>query len=363
MNETDRGAPNVTVDARMAFHSGIGRYIRGLTAELARLHPRLGLSLMIDPRLGGADWLDAPHVGYVPFDAGIYSLKEQLVGSWVCRARGRDRAVFHFPHYNAPWLLPRSSVVTIHDLTHLQFPQFFRAGRRRLARVVLLRVVRRADHLIAVSEATRRALEKLLPAAAGKITVIHHGVDPGFRPLSPAGVEAFRHRRNLGRYLLCVGNAKPHKNLNRLVEAFAKLRRSGAEVELVLVGDPAAPRGDGVRVEGRVEDAELVEWYNAADALVLPSLNEGFGLSALEAMACGTPVLGSEIDALREVAGDAAILVAPRDVDAWSAALQTILDDADRRAELRRRGLIRAERFTWSEAAQRTLAVYEQVIR
>ena len=133
-------------------------------------------------------------------------------------------------------------------------------------------------------------------------------------------------------------------------------------MELVLITAPDDPReADGVRYVPDVSDEELVRWYNAAEALLLPSLNEGFGMPALEAMGCGTPVIGSAIDALTEVVGEAGLLVDPPDRDNLAAAMRRVLDESDLRAELRVLSLARAARFSWADAAERTLQVYREV--
>jgi len=349
----------VTIDARMAFHSGIGRYIRGLTGALLEGSSGVAVRLLGLPG-GGEHRLEGATL--VPFDAGIYTLKEQLLGSWICRGLESSNSVFHFPHYNVPWRMPCRSVVTIHDLTHLELPEFFPAARVRAARVVLRRAVRRAGRIIAVSAATRDALERHLPGSSAKTTVIHHGADTVFRPLPEEAVEAARARLGVGRCFVYAGNDKPHKNLPRLVSAFAGLRAEGSDAELILTCPPAPGTSPpGVRSIGSVSDDELVELYNVAEAVVLPSLNEGFGLPALEAMACGTPVVGSSIEALRELVGDAGLLVDPLDTSAITAALRRLLGERELRMELAARAFARAGEFSWERAAKRTLEVYREL--
>jgi glycosyltransferase involved in cell wall biosynthesis len=224
----------VMFDARMAFHTGIGRYIRSLCHVMSTQSPDCSLSLLVDPRSSSATAWPAAFKT-VPYPAEIYSLGEQWYGSRLCRTLAARTDVFHFPHYNVPWWLPTNSVVTIHDLTHFQFPQYFARYRVWPAWCLLQRAVRRAGHVIAVSEATRRPLVERLPAAKGKTTVIHHGVDNHFVPLSADITRAFKHAEQLDRFFLYVGNSKPHKNLARLLMAFARLREQFSHVELVLL--------------------------------------------------------------------------------------------------------------------------------
>lgn len=353
--------PCVVLDARMAFHSGIGRYIRGLTRALLAAEPSPELSFLGAPDGGGATWLEGRVVPNVPYNAGIYTVREQFLGSWICRRLESRTSVFHFPHYNVPLRMPRASVVTIHDMTHLQFPEYFSTVRVAFARRVLKRAVTRAARIITVSEATRTALERWFPDTAARATVIHHGVDEPFRPLPPGRLEGLRERHGPGRWLVYAGNTKPHKNLPRILAAYEQLRAGSDPPRLVLVltadADPP-PVPEGVRVLRDLSDEQLAQWYNLSDALLLPSLNEGFGLTALEAMACGTPVIGSTIDALQEVVGDGGVLVNPHDVGAIASAMRSVLTDEALRVDLAARARERAKGFTWEKAAEQTLEVY-----
>lgn len=354
----------VILDARMVFHSGIGRYIRNLYRELRRQAPDLLLTLLIEPRMAGQAQQDIGRADIIPFRAKIYGFSEQLRGSWLCRAHARQASLFHFPHYNVPWFLPGRSIVTVHDLTHFQFPDSFGRLRVRLARKLFAQSVRRAARLIVVSQATRQALEATFPEASGKTTVIYHGVEEHFRPLSGAPVEDFKRRRNAGRFFLYVGSAKAHKNLPRLLEAFAAVRTRYRELQLVLLGiEPSEPwtQMAGVRAYPHVDDEHLILWYNAAEALLLPSLNEGFGLPALEAMACGTPVIASNVASLPEVVGDAGLLVNPWHTEALTHAMDLLISHPDLRHDLRTKGLQRAASFSWVTAAAQTLQLYQEV--
>jgi glycosyltransferase involved in cell wall biosynthesis len=356
---------NVVVDARMAFHTGIGRYIRSLCHALLQQASGLHLALLLDPKTIQRARREIGPVEAIPFAASIYSLTEQLRGLRLYRGRAQQAALFHCPHYNIPWFLPPNSVVTIHDLTHFQFAQHFGKFRVNLAFRLLHRAVHRAGRLIAVSQATRHALETMIPAAKGKTTVIHHGVADPFCPLPGAAVEAFKRAHHLGRFFLFVGNAKPHKNLTQLLRAFTQVRRQSPQVELALLGvDPSCLSGtrDGMHVYPAVPEAQLIQWYNAAEALVLPSLNEGFGLPTLEAMACGTPVIGSNIAVLQEVVAEAGLLVDPWHVEALAQAMQGLLSNPDLRAALRAKGLVRAQHFTWTATAEQTYQVYNEVV-
>lgn len=354
----------VIVDARMAFHGGIGRYIRSVCRAMVQQDASLRLVLHVDPRTADELRQAIGPATLVPFPAAIYSISEQLHSFRWHRAEARQAALLHFPHYNVPWHLPGNSVVTIHDLTHFQFPQYFGRLRVKLAFRLLQRAVRRAGQIITVSQATRHALEKLLPEAKGKTSVIYHGVEEHFVPLPVTQREEVKRDTRLGRFVLYVGNNKPHKNLVQLVRAFTQVRGLGHDIQLVLLGvtpSAALPPLEGVHMLPAVTDAQLVHWYNAADICVLPSLNEGFGFSALEAMACGTPVIAANVASLPEVIGTAGVLVSPYNKQDLADAIGRLLSDPDLRCHLRELGFKQARRFSWATAAQQTLQVYRQV--
>jgi glycosyltransferase involved in cell wall biosynthesis len=353
----------VMVDARMAFHGGIGRYIRSLCCALVKQDPTLNLVLFVDPRTADGVRRAIESATILPFPAPIYSIREQLQSFRWHGDGTHSPSLFHFPHYNVPWFLSRNSVVTIHDLTHFQFPQYFGRLRGKLALRLLQRAVRRAGHIVAVSQATRQALETVLPEAKGKTSVIYHGVDDHFAPLPAAMNEDFKRAARLGRFLLYVGNSKPHKNLARLLQAFANVRAQ-YHIGLVLLGVAPSPSWShlqGVHVLPQVADAQLVQWYNAAEALLLPSLNEGFGFPALEAMACGTPVIAANVSALPEIVGDAGLLIDPYDGRDLAQAIKWLISDQKLHERLRRRGLERAKDFSWSATATQTLDLYQEI--
>jgi len=352
--------PHVVLDARMARHSGIGRYIRSLSRALLELPGGPRLSLLLDRATWDADWLDADRVRRIRFEAEIYGIREQLLGCWICRREAGPGTVFHIPHYNAPWALPQESVVTVHDTTHFDHSSL--AGLRvRLAERVFRRAVERAGRVVVVSAAAAAAIVARIPSAQEKLVIIHHGVDSVFRRLPAEAVEEFRSSRSLRRYLLYVGNDKPHKNLDTLFKAVEGLLGGSDGLELVLAGSPELRRhGErkDVRVETELTDEELARWYNGAAATVLPSFNEGFGLTALESMACGTPFVGSSIPALREVVGDAGHLFDPNSPEQLRNGLDAVLFDRGYRARLLLAAARRISRFDWSTTARMTAEAY-----
>ncbi len=283
---------------------------------------------------------------------------------WEDRALSRTLArgpvdVFFSPLGAVPGL--RCPVVaTLHDLAFLDEPGLLPWRHAVYWRRVARRLPR-ATSVIAVSEATRASAVRHLGLDAARVVAISSGVDPRFRPAPAERVRAVRERYSLPeRFVLAVGAWEPRKNFATLAEA---TRRLGRDIPLVVAGrsSPTA-RASGVRALGPVDDDDLVALLSAAGVLAMPSLHEGFGLPLLEAMACGTPCLASEVDALREVAGGAALLLPPRDVDAWAAALARVFDEPSLRAELATRGRSRAAAFSWERTARLTLAVIEAAV-
>lgn len=283
--------------------------------------------------------------------------------------------VFFVPAHVLPLYHPPRSIVTIHDLGYLAFPDAHTAARRLELHLTTLWNARTARRVIAISQATKDDLIRHYRIAPEKIAVVHHGLAPQFRPVTDQdALAATRACYGIGEhYLLYVGTVQPRKNLTRLIDAFATAMRDRSEMsqhlQLVIAGKKgwltetierrAAAAGitDQVRFTGYVSDADLPALLSGARAFVFPSLYEGFGMPAIEAMACGTPVLTSTTSALPEVAGDAALLVDPHDTQAIAAALTRLATDAALRADLRARGLAHAAQFTWKRCAEETLRV------
>lgn len=281
--------------------------------------------------------------------------------------------VIHSPDFIPPSFGAKRRVITVHDLNFVFFPQFLTEDSLRYYHGQIAWAVKQADRISADSEATRQDLIEQLGVQAEKITTVHLAANPLYaRPCSPANVRETLQRHNLPEgYILCVGTLEPRKNIPALAHAYAQLLRSGAvDVPLVLVGGKGWKYEEvfdtirELRLEKQVkhlsgiEDAELAQLYHAAGVLVTPSFYEGFGLPALEAMHCGCPIVVSNRGSLAEVAGDAGILLEPEDIDGWSSAILKVLEDSEFRERMIAAGYAQAEKFTWSNAARKTLALY-----
>lgn len=275
----------------------------------------------------------------------------------------------------APLLSPVPTVITIHDLAFIRFPQTFRAYNRIYLDLATRLSARRASRILAVSEHTKREVVGLLGIPPERVIVTPNAARSHFRPPAPAAIEQLRTRHGLPeRFVLYVGTLEPRKNLTTLLEAFALVSRSVPDVPLLIGGgkgwmyEPIFARleqlnlRDRVKFAGYLPEEELPLWYAAATVFVFPSIYEGFGMPPLEAMACGTPVITSNTSSLPEVVGDAGLMVSPTDPVALAEAIRRVLVDADLRAELRQRGLARARRFSWADTAAKTLVAYREAI-
>jgi glycosyltransferase involved in cell wall biosynthesis len=287
--------------------------------------------------------------------------------------------VLFVPAHVLPLIHPRRSVVTVHDLGYLHYPQAHRPADRRYLDWSTRWNARQATAVLADSQATKDDLLRAYGVPAEKVHVVYLGRDETLGPVRDEHLLAHvrEHYGIGGRYLLVVGTLQPRKNLARTIEAFAHVAGMPAlaGVQLVLAGKrgwlyddlfaQVARHGLAGRVHfpGYIEDAHLPALLNGALAFVFPSLYEGFGIPVLEAGACGVPVITSNTSSLPEVAGDAALLVDPHDVDAIADAMYRLVTDAALRAELTRRGQENIKRFSWEKCARETLAVLEEVGR
>jgi glycosyltransferase involved in cell wall biosynthesis len=276
-------------------------------------------------------------------------------------------------HSPTPLLIPCKRgrrVVTLHDLFFLKHPELVEGETRRDFVKLVRDHVKRADGVICVSEYTAAEARRLLEVPEEKIAITPHGVDPLFREEPPPAQvdEALRRLRLPRGGILYVGSAEKRKNLVTLVMAYMTLARGSRLPPLVLAGPGSDWAQGGSRVgpqifaTGYLDRRDVRSLMAASAALVLPSLEEGFGLPVVEAMAAGLPVVCSRDSALAEVAGDAASLVNARDVNSLARAMERVVEDRALARELRQRGLERSRAFEWSTTAERTLAFYRKVL-
>jgi glycosyltransferase involved in cell wall biosynthesis len=287
--------------------------------------------------------------------------------------------VLHAMAFVSPLLSSCPAVVTVLDLSFVHYPSAIQPGKRLYLRLMTALSVQRARHVIAISECTRRDVIAHLHVPAARVHTVHCGVDPRFRPLPAQTLADFRRRKGLPtRFVLFLGTIEPRKNVVTTIDAFAQLiaadRAATADLHLVVAGARgwygddvyarAEARGiaDRVHFPGYVPEAQKALWYGAATCFCYPSLYEGFGLPPLEAMACGVPVITSNVSSLPEVVGDSALTVSPDDSAALSAALRRVIADPTLHDELCQKGQARAARFTWTKAARQTVDVYRRAL-
>jgi glycosyltransferase involved in cell wall biosynthesis len=364
----------VAIDARMLESSGIGTYIRNLLENLATIENGCVFNVICRGR-ELLDGLPRDKFRFVPAQSPIYSLSEQ----WEIPRLARHAQVLHSPHYNAPLGYRGNLVVTIHDLIHVTDPSFKRTLAAWLyARPMFHLVARRAVCIIANSEFTKTQIVEHLEVSPSKVVVVYLGVSDHFCP-HHRGQAVFRVSSLLGLkrpYILFVGNLKPHKNVKTLIHAFSKIcARPDFDHQLLILGDDRKWKAglvnecvklgihDRVLFAPHVPYEDLPWVYGAAEILVMPSFIEGFGLPALEAMACGTPVVCSRAASLPEVAGDAAEYFEPTSAADLAATLERVLGSRELQETLRRKGLERVKLFSWDECARQTLEVYRNVLQ
>jgi glycosyltransferase involved in cell wall biosynthesis len=365
----------IAIDARKLHDFGIGTYIRNLLRHLSRIDRENEYVLLCHQSDMGVASTLGENFRTVLEPAGNYSVSEQFHIPLVLMREKPD--VFHAPHYVLPVAVRARSVVTIHDCIHLMFPQYLpNRAAYAYARGAMWSAATRSDRILTVSEASKRDILHFFKVPPEKIVVVYNGIDERFwiQP-SPEEIARVRERFQLDHgFVLYAGTIKPHKNLVRLIEAFAALRKGEfEELKLLIIGDeisklPALRRAvhshklhKHVRFLGFLPDETLAALYRLAAVFVFPSLYEGFGLPPLEAMASGTPVVTSNVSSLPEVAGDAAILVDPYDVSSIVEGVRRVLTDPRVADELRQKGLTRARDFSWERSVARTHDIYRLV--
>ncbi len=374
-------ALHIAIDARHLGDFGVGAYISGLVRALAEIDSENRYTLI----RGDKEVVKLPalpgNFASVTYKHSDQEVRDHIAFPWRLRALNPD--LVHIPLNRVPWMMPRPYVVTIHDMANLLFPETGSKFRLRLRRARFRRGLERAERIIAVSDATKRDVERLMGIAPERIRRVYEAPDPGFlhgaKPTSPEERLRIMERYQITYpYLLYAGAIRPHKNVPRLVEAFAVVRGQLAshpvykDLRLVIIGDtisqyPAVRQAviksrvaQMVRFLGFVPFDTLRCFFESAAAFVFPSRYEGFGLPPLEAMACGTPVVVSNVSSLPEAVGDAAVFVNPLNVFDIARGINEALLDDPLRANLIRRGHEQAARFSWERTARESLEIYRE---
>ena len=360
--------------------AGIGRYTRELIGALPAIDGENTYRLFVAGRGVRGSPPSAPNfqTRWLPLTDRETSLMWQRLRLPIPIELFLGRLdVFHSPDFVLPPVLTGHQVLTVHDLSFLRVPEFAHPVLREYLQRVVPRSVRRADLVLADSASTRDDVVELLRVPKERVRVIYCGVEARFRRVTdPGALVEVQRRYQLDRpFILGLGTLEPRKNFAGLVEAFARLRqRRSLPHRLLIVGgkgwlyEPIFERvrdlglEEWVRFPGFVADADLPAIYTLAACLAYPSFYEGFGVPALEAMACETPVLTSKTSSLPEVVGSAAVLVDPYDIESIVEGLDRVLHDEPLRAELRAAGQEQAQRFTWERAAHELLSAYRSLV-
>ena len=359
-------------DARLIGALGIGRYISGLLPELAQLLGRRLTVLANPPDAAIVRALIGGEPELLTINAQPYRLAEQSL--LPLSLRRADLDLIHFPHYNLPLIKPVNFVVTVHDLFPFQFPEIHSGPLPRAVNQMLMRnAVRRAKRIITPSAATALAVKQNFPASADRVLSIPEAADDRFQAnRNPEGEAAWQMRLRIRPpYVFYLGQWKPYKNLPMLVEAFTLVHATHPNAQLVIAGDDprhpevrqlaaALPEGSVV-LPGRLPESAVPDLYRGAAVVVLPSKAEGFGLPVIEAMACGVPVICSDLPVLHELAEGVATFCDPNDPAAFARAIAQILD-APSTTRARQLGIERAQQFSWERSARQTVQAYESAL-
>ncbi len=365
---------HIGIDARLIYYTdaGISQYTLRLIQGLAQIDQEDEFLVLRDRR-DSLTITDNNHFKRINLWTPSHHRLEQWGLRFELPSLGLD--LLHSPDFIPPFHRHFKSVITIHDLAFLLYPHFLTQDSACYYGQID-QAVKSTDHIIAVSESTKQDTIRLLGVPESKISVIYEAANPLYHPMDRDQARAYvRRAYELEEYLLFVSTIEPRKNLPTLLHAFRALRdQYKVKTVLAVVGR----RGwlsegafalveklrlkDRVRFLGQVPLEDLVYLYNGAQALVHPSFYEGFGLSPLEAMLCGAPVICSNVSALPEVVGDAALLVAPEEISEWTVAMWRVLHDQELWAEMKAKGYRRAQCFSVEKTARQTLEVYRRVI-
>jgi glycosyltransferase involved in cell wall biosynthesis len=361
-------------------HAGLGRYAGEIARVLAQDQAEISLSLFYNCHGQAslpADISHLPHktvnIGNKPWRMGV--LLSQLL-RWPMDNTFGATEIFHATNHLLAHFKYARAVYTLHDLIFLRYPEHHLPYNRWYLTLTMPRYLRAADVIITPSECSRRDVLEFYKIPDSKIKVIPEAAGPHFKPnRDPATLNRVRQKYHLPeQYILHVATIEPRKNLERLLEAFKSLLVDWPDLRLVLVGKKgwlydsffrklqALGLQERVILPGYVEEADLPAFYHLAELFVFPSLYEGFGLGPLEAMACGAPVISSNASSLPEVVGQAGLLIDPLDTTALVAALRRVLSSPELRADLKQRGLIQAQKFSWEKAATELKAIYLELI-
>ena len=361
----------IVIDARMikpgSMH-GIARYVFHLLTELMTLGINHSIFILVNngTPIANIKWPSHMTLSYI--DAEWISLREQWEIPMVLKKIKAN--LFHAPSFVAPYFVPCRMIMTIHDLNHMILPQFYTPFHQFYYQVIVRGSIKRSEYVLTVSNFSKQEIIRTLGIMTEKVFVTYNGVSSYYQPVTDPELLAYvRDIYGLAeRFILCVSNNKPHKNVHQLVRAFCY-----ADIDIPLV--LACPvdynlikiaenygKKHLIYFSKFIEEEHLPAIYSMTELFVYPSTYEGFGLPPLEALACGTPVVVAKSSSLPEVVGDNAIFANPYDFKAIAAALELGINDKQIREDLKARGLIHAKNFSWSTMTKQTIEIYERCL-
>lgn len=370
----------IGIDARLYSASGIGRYLRNLISNLQKIDHRNEYYIFINNK-DYDNLVMANNFKKVNTNISWYSFSEQLKFPKILNKYKLD--LVHFPHFNAPIFYQGKFIVTIHDLIHqhyqtkkatthnLLFYRFKTVGYK----LVFSKALFRSQKIIVPSNFVKNQLIEEWKVPENKITVTYEAVEDNFVKIAQKNNllvwQNLQEKHHIKKpYLFYIGNAHPHKNLNRLLKTFEKLSNQYPNLQLVLSGPDSwfwqkyqkENKNKQVIFTGFISDNELITLYKNAQAFIMSSLEEGFGLPILEAMACGIPVISSYAGSLKEIGGDAALYFNPQDENEMIEKISKLLEDKKLQNELIKKGKERYQKYSWKKLAEQTLQVYQKAL-
>lgn len=364
------------LDARTANNHfpGIGRYVVNLAREMISLLNKFeNLILLHDPSQPSfwqPETLTHPQLKIINTPISPFSLKQQWVIPKLLQQL--NTTLYHSPYYLMPYRPNKPTLLTVYDFIPLIYPQYFSVKTRILYRLTVPLALKVAKHITVISQATQQDLHRFYQFDSKKVTPILLAADANICPALPQSVITLKKQLNLpNQYVLYFGSNKPHKNLERLIKAFAQIQPQAMPLVIAGVWDKRYNASKEliktlnltkqVYFLGPMAEKDIHTLYSGATVFVFPSEYEGFGLPILEAMACGTPVACANTSSLTEIAGDAALLFDPTDVDAIANALNTLIGNEDFQKKLSQKGFQQTKQFSWQKTAQKTLTLYRQM--
>jgi len=349
----------IGIDIRMINHSGIGTYINNLVPLIIKKNPKVKFYLIYNKK-NIVEWKKLySNTVFVLFNSKIYSLSEQFE---FYKINKYSLKLFWSPHYNFPIMANTKVIVTVHDILHL-VDKDLSIFKKMYSSFMFFLLKRKASKIIADSQFTKSEIINYLKVENDLVDVIYLGIDKFFEK---------KHQNSDGNFLLYVGNIKKHKNLKTLLKAFNLL--NDTNFRLYIVGEYQSLRSpdnevldliaknDNILLKGRVDNEKLREYYSNAQALIFPSLYEGFGLPPLEAMACGCPVIASDKASIPEICSDAVLYFKPIDVNGLVKQINTLLSDDKLKNKLIKSGYIQSEKYSWDNSADKIIYLIRDII-